>query len=233
MTNLCAEKSNPCSPLIPPPMETKAVTIPTIGYGRFVEELREGNVAEAHTDGRELVGKFKKSIRKPAAAPKPTASATGTAAAAAPASSAPAVPLRILVVDDDESARRALRTALRFLGYECTTASDGVEALAVHEAEPVDVILADWRMPRMDGLELCRRTRAADDDERYTYFVFMTSFADREHFIALRPERVPRARATACATPLLRCLVRSARRPARHAGRSYKMRLSPHCRDRK
>ena len=72
-------------PLIPPPMETKAVTIPTIGYGRFVEELREGNVAEAHTDGRELVGKFKKSIRKPAAAPKPTASATGTAAAAAPA----------------------------------------------------------------------------------------------------------------------------------------------------
>ncbi len=53
----------------------------------------------------------------------------------------------------------------------------------MHEAEPVDVILADWRMPRMDGLELCRRTRAADDDERYTYFVFMTSFADREHFI--------------------------------------------------
>lgn len=92
------------------------------------------------------------------------------------------VPLRILVVDDDEDARRALVSGLRSLGYEGRSAADGLEAWEMHEREPADVILADWRMPRMDGVELCRRTRESGRDS--TYFMFVTSYSDREHLLA-------------------------------------------------
>ena len=92
------------------------------------------------------------------------------------------VPLRILVVDDDEDARRALVSGLRSIGYEGRSAADGLEAWEMLEREPADVILADWRMPRMDGIELCRRTRASG--RGYTYFMFVTSYADREHLLA-------------------------------------------------
>jgi diguanylate cyclase (GGDEF)-like protein len=53
----------------------------------------------------------------------------------------------------------------------------------MHQREPAAVILSDWRMPRMDGLELCRRTRVDEDDGPYTYFIFMTAFADKDHFV--------------------------------------------------
>ena len=45
------------------------------------------------------------------------------------------------------------------------------------------MILSDWQMPGMDGLELCRRTRVSENEGGYTYFLFMTGFEDKEHFI--------------------------------------------------
>jgi len=57
---------------------------------------------------------------------------------------------------------------VRLLGYECRSAKDGLEAWGMHEADRADVILSDWKMPRMDGLELCRRVRAGDG-RGYTY----------------------------------------------------------------
>jgi two-component system cell cycle response regulator len=92
--------------------------------------------------------------------------------------------LKVLVVDDDAMSRAALEQAVKVLGYECRAARDGVEAWEMQRADRADVILSDWSMPRMDGVELCRRTRAADDDDGiYTYFIFMTGFDDREHFL--------------------------------------------------
>ncbi len=69
----------------------------------------------------------------------------------------------ILVVDDEPSVRQALRRALTFEGYSVRTADDGRAALDDLLATPADAILLDVTMPGVDGLEVCRRLRAAGD----------------------------------------------------------------------
>jgi two-component system response regulator MprA len=72
--------------------------------------------------------------------------------------------VRILVVDDDRPVRESLRRSLSFNGYDVELAADGLEALeSVAEQRP-DAIVLDVMMPRLDGLETCRRLRAAGDD---------------------------------------------------------------------
>ena len=70
---------------------------------------------------------------------------------------------RILVVDDERAAREALERALRLEGYDVELASDGEEGLSLHEHQTSDLILLDVLMPRLDGLETCRRLRATGD----------------------------------------------------------------------
>lgn len=72
--------------------------------------------------------------------------------------------MRVLVVDDEPAVRQALDRALRFEGYQTETADDGPAALATHAERPADAIILDVAMPRMDGLEVCRRLRAAGDN---------------------------------------------------------------------
>ena len=69
----------------------------------------------------------------------------------------------MLVVDDEPAVRQALDRALRFEGYKTETVEDGPGALAAHAERPADAIVLDVAMPRMDGLEVCRRLRAAGD----------------------------------------------------------------------
>jgi two-component system response regulator MprA len=73
------------------------------------------------------------------------------------------VGVRVLVVDDEPAVRQALDRALRFEGYKTEMAEDGPSALAAHAERPADAIVLDVAMPRMDGLEVCRRLRAAGD----------------------------------------------------------------------
>ncbi len=69
----------------------------------------------------------------------------------------------ILVVEDDQAVRDAIGRALRFEGYDVATASDGMAALDAIVARPPAAIVLDVMMPRLDGLELCRRLRAMGD----------------------------------------------------------------------
>ncbi|HEX7127689.1 MAG TPA: GAF domain-containing protein [Thermodesulfobacteriota bacterium] len=71
-----------------------------------------------------------------------------------PAGRLPGVPLRVLVVDDEEVVRHVVSAMLALEGYEAQTAEDGVAAAAHLAAEPFDLVLADVRMPGMGGLEL-------------------------------------------------------------------------------
>ncbi len=70
---------------------------------------------------------------------------------------------RILVVDDEPAVRRALERALRLERYDVDLAADGREALDTLAEHQADVIILDVMMPEIDGLEVCRRLRAAGD----------------------------------------------------------------------
>ena len=81
--------------------------------------------------------------------------------------------MKILAVEDDAVARAVLRQALRKLGHEVVEAGDGEEAWELLQKEPVRVIVSDWLMPKLDGLELCRRVRSRTHAE-YSYFILLT-----------------------------------------------------------
>jgi len=69
------------------------------------------------------------------------------------------MPIRILVVDDDPDIRDVLKLTLSEENYEIIEAKDGEEALKLIAAEPLDLVLLDYRIPKVDGREVCRRTK--------------------------------------------------------------------------
>jgi two-component system, OmpR family, response regulator MprA len=72
--------------------------------------------------------------------------------------------MRILVVDDDRAVRESLRRSLAFNGYQVELAGDGQAALEAVAAHRPDAMVLDVMMPRLDGLEVCRRLRSSGDD---------------------------------------------------------------------
>ena len=74
------------------------------------------------------------------------------------------IAVKVLVVEDDPSVRESLRRSLAFNGYQVALATDGVDGLAALDRDRPDVVVLDVMMPRMDGLETCRRMRAAGID---------------------------------------------------------------------
>ncbi|MFL5425127.1 MAG: sigma-54-dependent transcriptional regulator [Myxococcales bacterium] len=84
---------------------------------------------------------------------------------------------RILVVDDEANARAALRTILSEEGYEISEAADGEEGFARIEEWSPDLVLADVRMPRMNGLALLRKAKETGAEAS---FIMMTAFASIE-----------------------------------------------------
>ncbi len=80
----------------------------------------------------------------------------------------------ILVVDDDKPTLNFVERILRVADYQVLTASDGIEALAVLESQPVSLILADIRMPRMNGYQLYERL-IENPQWVSTPFIFLTA----------------------------------------------------------
>ena len=84
---------------------------------------------------------------------------------------------RVLVVDDDSDINSALQSALRIAGYEAEGVETGAAALAVCERACPDLVLLDLMLPDLDGVEVCRRLRAARPSARVP-IVFLTARTD-------------------------------------------------------
>ena len=66
---------------------------------------------------------------------------------------------RILIIEDDQAILTFLRRGLAFDGYQVETAEDGQTGLVMARDKPPDLVVLDWMLPGLDGLEVCRRLR--------------------------------------------------------------------------
>ncbi|MCK5558234.1 MAG: diguanylate cyclase [Candidatus Hydrogenedentes bacterium] len=90
---------------------------------------------------------------------------------------------RVLVAEDDPVSRKLLTRMLTSSGYEVTTACDGQEAWDLLQKNEIQLVVCDWMMPRMSGIELCSNTRSSRFS-RYVYTVLVTSRDNKEDMIA-------------------------------------------------
>jgi diguanylate cyclase (GGDEF)-like protein len=81
--------------------------------------------------------------------------------------------VNILVADDDPTSRLIVQVALRSLGHECQTVTDGAQAWDAFRSQRPDVVISDWMMPGLTGLQLCRNIRE-HDPSRYVYFIMVS-----------------------------------------------------------
>lgn len=84
----------------------------------------------------------------------------------------------VLVVDDSRAQRRMIGMQLARWGYQVTEAASGDEALQLCQTQRFGLILSDWMMPGMTGLDFCRALRALPQ-EGYGYFILLTSKSDK------------------------------------------------------
>lgn len=82
--------------------------------------------------------------------------------------------MKILIAEDDFVSVKVLQLSLEREGHEVVIAGNGKEAWDLYDADPVRVVVSDWMMPGMDGLDLCRKVRARPKTD-YTYFILLTA----------------------------------------------------------
>jgi len=82
--------------------------------------------------------------------------------------------MKILIAEDDPVSSKILQLALEAAGHEVTVTECGEAAWKSFDADPVRVIVSDWMMPGMDGLDFCRKVRARPKTD-YTYFILLTA----------------------------------------------------------
>ena len=87
--------------------------------------------------------------------------------------------MRVLFVEDSESLRRSVRRALRHAGFAVDTAADGAEGLAAAELNDYDALVLDVMLPKLDGLALLRRLRAAGKTTHVLLLTARDTVADR------------------------------------------------------
>jgi two-component system chemotaxis response regulator CheY len=88
--------------------------------------------------------------------------------------------MRVLIVEDSTTMRRIIRNNLKFAGYsDAIEAANGVEALACLETNQIDLVLTDWNMPEMNGIEFVTALRA-DERHKKVPVLMITTEAERD-----------------------------------------------------
>ncbi len=91
--------------------------------------------------------------------------------------------MKVLIVDDSAVMRRLLRSSLQKWEYEVVEAQDGARAWELFQRERFPLVLTDWLMPELDGLELTRRIRASELPS-YVYIILLTAKSEKEDLVA-------------------------------------------------
>lgn len=91
--------------------------------------------------------------------------------------------MRILIADDESVSRRLLGAALTRMGHEVVSAENGRQAWELLENEPFRLVIADWEMPEMDGLELVQHIRSQVSPKRYVYIILLTSRGEKKDIV--------------------------------------------------
>lgn len=91
--------------------------------------------------------------------------------------------IKVLIVDDFATMRRILKNILKQLGFKnLVEADDGTSAWEILQGQSIDLIISDWNMPKMTGLELLKKVRASDNHKR-TPFLMVTAEAQKQNVI--------------------------------------------------
>jgi len=90
--------------------------------------------------------------------------------------------MKVLIAEDDKTSRMILERILTKNGHRVIAVEDGLKALASIEKEVPDMLITDWMMPDLDGLELCLRVRALNLS-RYVYIILWTALTQKENII--------------------------------------------------
>ncbi|MGZ6141792.1 MAG: response regulator [Myxococcales bacterium] len=90
--------------------------------------------------------------------------------------------MKVLIADDDPVSRAILEGMVRRLGYEPVLAEGGRAALAAIAREEVPLLVTDWQMPDVDGIELCRRLRAPNR-KVYTWVLVLTTLSGKKKYL--------------------------------------------------
>lgn len=98
--------------------------------------------------------------------------------------------IKILVVDDFSTMRKIIRNILTQLGFKnILEADDGTTALEILNKEKIDLIISDWNMPKMSGLELLKAVRS-NENTKDIPFIMVTAEAQRENILEAIKYRV-------------------------------------------
>src|SRR3954470_508213 len=88
--------------------------------------------------------------------------------------------MRVLIAEDELISRKLLQSFLQACGHEVVCAANGAEAWDLYQEAPCPLVVTDWVMPEVDGLELIRRIRAATPPEgAYVYVILLTAKTDK------------------------------------------------------
>jgi two-component system NtrC family sensor kinase len=90
--------------------------------------------------------------------------------------------MKVLIAEDEAISRRLLQSYLEKWGHEVVVARDGAEAWKLFEASEFPLVITDWMMPEMDGVELIRRIRATQRPG-YVYTILLTAKSQKEDIV--------------------------------------------------
>lgn len=90
--------------------------------------------------------------------------------------------MKVLIAEDEVVSRRLLQSSLQRWGHDVVAAKNGAEAWTLFQADEFPIVISDWMMPEMDGLELIRRIRACRRSG-YVYTILLTSRSHKEDLV--------------------------------------------------